>query len=166
LGIEVKQAGDHYVGLCPYHEDRSPSWRIRRRGEKAGLHHCQACKAGGDIIELVKHCKGYGTRDGAQAWLERAGEEVTVADLQIDPVRLVVGEHTSRAFRMPRGFEGEGNLETWPSIAAEYAASRGLTDAQVRRWGIGYALEGRLKGRLVVPVRDLRGQVQNYMGRT
>jgi DNA primase len=166
LGIEGKQAGDHIVALCPFHDDSSPSWRIRRRGAKKGLHHCQACKEGGDVVSLVMHLKGYGTREGATAWLTREGQEVTEADLQIEPVRLVVGDHVRREFRMPPGFEGAGKMVDWPDAVAEYAASRGMSAAQVARWSVGYALEGRLKGRLVVPIRDARGAPRSYVGRT
>jgi len=166
LGIEGKGRGEHLVALCPYHDEHNPSWRIRRRGEKAGLHWCQACQSGGDIIDLVKHVKSYGTREGAKAWLERAGEEVTEKDLEIDPVRMVYAPLARRGFRMPPGFEGAGDLEGWPTIAVDYAGSRGIGQEQVRRWGIGYALEGRLKGRIVIPIRNARGALVSYVGRT
>jgi DNA primase len=45
-------------------------------------------------------------------------------------------------------------------------ASRSVTGAQVRRWGLGFAADGRLAGRIVVPVRDGRGRVCSYQART
>lgn len=165
LGIEVvRESADHYEALCPYHDDTNPSWRIRRRGERRGLHHCQACKEGGDLVELVKQCKGYGTRDGAKGWLEKIGEEVTVADLEAPAVRLVIQGGLARAFRMPAGVDTTP-LEQWPGPVREYAEGRGLTAEQVARWGVGYALEGRLAGRIVVPVRRTGGELAGYMAR-
>jgi DNA primase len=57
-------------------------------------------------------------------------------------------------------------LDEWNSVPRDYALQRGLTEDQVRRWRIGYALFGRLDGRLFLPVYDQRGRLANYAART
>lgn len=164
LGIRVERVdGEHYIALCPYHQDDEPSWYIRRRGEKKGLHHCFACVEGGDLLALVMHCKGYGTRDGAREWLDKHGEALTPRDLDAPAVELHVARRRA-AFRMARGYVFEP-LAEWPGPVRDYAEERGLDGRQVERWSVGYALEGRLQGRIVFPVHDDRGSLASYMGR-
>jgi DNA primase len=165
LGVEVKgTTRDHAQALCPYHEDHTPSWRIRLRGDRAGLHHCQACKEGGDLVELVRQVRGYANRSSAKEWLEREGEHLDAGDLQVPAVNLVLSR-ARRAFRMPEGFVREP-LAEWVTPAREYALSRGLTWDQIDAWGIGYAVEGKLAGRIVVPVASMWGELQGYMARS
>jgi DNA primase len=57
-------------------------------------------------------------------------------------------------------------LDSWVGPARSYAASRGITAAQVERWGLGYAVEGPLAARIVLPVRDGGGRVVSYSART
>jgi len=57
-------------------------------------------------------------------------------------------------------------LEKWPAPARRYLEKRGIPAWQVMRWGLGYAAQGRLAGRIVIPVRDEHGRPRNYMARS
>lgn len=165
LGIEGRVFGDHLLALCPFHEDQTPSWRIRLRGDRKGLHHCFACKEGGDLYDLVMHVREYGTRAAAVGWVEEHFGSATKEDLTLPAIQLVSGlAHQRRKFRMPAGFE-EQALEEWPTIPREYLAERGVTADQALRWGIGYALDGRLHGRIVIPIHNVWGELCSYVGR-
>lgn len=164
LGIEVVgRSGADLKARCPYHEDRTPSWYIRETGEKAGLHHCQACEAGGDLVELVQHVRGYATAGAAIRWITEEG--VTEADLVKQPglrLEMVTGP---KAMRLPAGTVVGEPLETWPAEPRRYVQGRGIEPWQVVRWGIGYAVEGRLRGRIVLPIADERGKLFGYIAR-
>ena len=125
---------------------------------------CQACKWGGDLADLVQHVRGYATKTAAYDWLEEHGAKVEREDLVAPALELTTGQRQRAAFRMPRGFEA-GPLSTWPTVPREYALSRGLDARQVATWGIGYAAEGRLNGRLVIPVVSRQGVLSGYMAR-
>lgn len=162
----VEEVGEHLWALCPFHTDSKPSWRIRSRGSRAGLHYCFACTEGGDVAALVQHVRGYATKTAAHDWLDEHGEQVEREDLIAPSVTLSMrGQVVQRMFRMPLGFES-GHLSTWPSQPQAYARSRGLTDEQVEWWGIGYACEGRLASRLVIPVVSYQRELSCYMART
>jgi DNA primase len=78
-------------------------------------------------------------------------------------VRLeVVGQ--SRTFVLPRGAR-QTHLSKWPTPARRYLESRGVTPLQAERWGLGYAVEGRLAGRIVIPVCDADGRLRSYTAR-
>jgi len=51
-GIKLKKKGANYVGLCPFHKEKTPSFTVN---PKANLYHCFGCDAGGDVIGFV--CK-------------------------------------------------------------------------------------------------------------
>lgn len=163
LGIEGRAVGDEFLARCPYHDDHDPSWSIRWRGTKAGLHSCFACGSGGTIVDLVVHVRKV-TYGGAMRWIESvAGGEAT-GPAQMPPMRLVHRTLGAKLFRLPPEVTIEPIVD-WPTPPREYAVERGLTREQVERWGIGYAVSGRLQGRLVLVVRDRRGIARSYMAR-
>lgn len=160
LGIEAKRQGREQLALCPSkdHDDKHPSWRIRDEEghERDGFHNCFSCSFGGGLIELVKEVLGFKSRE-AKEWL------ATDAPVPIPPSAVELRSNPP-GFRLPAGVE-IAPLRQWPTPARRYAQSRHLTPGQVDRWGLGYALAGRLQGRLVVPVRDRRGLPCGYTAR-
>ena len=170
LGIEVTwEEGTRLWARCPFHlavvgrEDNKASWFIRSRGPRVGQSWCFSCSEGGTLAWLVMHSLGFRSWGGAKEWLD--GFEAVPEPLpETVTVRVEMGG--SPGFRLPPGVVDDEPLEEWVAPAREYAERRGLTAAQVRRWGIGYAVEGRLEGRLVIPVHDARDELRNYMARS
>jgi len=162
LGIVAQFRGDEWWAICPNpaHDDRKPSWRIvdDPSSERHGKHYCFPCGLGGDAIELVKVRLGIGTYRAALSWIE---EFALVEDDR--PLEAKV-EVVSYAFRFPPGVE-RSDILTWPAPFRRYLAKRKLTLSQVRRWGLSYALEGRLSGRIVIPTRSASGRLLSYTAR-
>jgi DNA primase len=166
LGITItSETHDHFEALCPYHDDSTPSWRIRRSGQRFALWHCKACGEGGDLLDLVQHVRGYAVRASARDWLELHERVVDRQDLDAPTIELRVASDAP-AFRLPVGVEESQSFEKWLSVPLAYAANRGLVAWQVARWGVTYAAEGKLSGRLVIPVRDRLGALCGYMARS
>jgi len=171
--IEVTwEEGTRLWARCPFHpkvlgrEDAHPgSWFIRRDGPRAGQSHCFSCESGGALPWLVMHLIGLQEWGSAVDWLDefRAEDEPLPRGVEV----RVVARGSGRAqFAMPEGVVDDEPLHLWPSAPREYAESRGLAESQVRRWSVGYALDGRLGGRLVVPVHDYADELANYMARS
>ncbi|MCP5043992.1 MAG: hypothetical protein GY944_23435, partial [bacterium] len=63
-GITLKRKGKDYVGLCPFHQERTPSFTVNPRKQ---LYHCFGCppdgKQGGDVIRFVSRVKSLGFRE-------------------------------------------------------------------------------------------------------
>lgn len=131
-------------------------------GEKQGAHYCASCKFGGGLVDLVMHVRdvAYG---GAADWLAdvRAGggERAIVLSARVE-VRA-----ERRGFRVPREVVF-APLTDWPAPARDFATRRGIEGWQVERWGIGYAVDGRLGGRIVIVFRNSRGESAGYSART
>lgn len=177
LGVVYERRGARLLARCPAHApDRSPSWSVAWRGDGAGLHYCFACGFGGGLVDLVARVRGFAgvrtpmdtdldveemARDEARAWLD-AVEEAAPEPV---PGGVRVEARAARAFALPGGVEF-GPVEGWVTPAARYVLERRrISPGQVARWGLGYAVHGRLAGRVVIPVRDRAGRLRTYMAR-
>jgi hypothetical protein len=179
LDIKAERRGRRLWAMCPratqreFHPrgDQNPSWFIWGNivPHKAGLQFCFACKFGGNLVDLVVYMlklrddpyPGSSAIDKAKAWLRgEAVEEPPVLSVKIAvrPIRQV-------SFRLPPEIVFEP-LEQWPSPMRNYLIKdRHLTPEQIVRWGIGYAIDGRLGGRVVTVTRNQQKIAVNYSAR-
>lgn len=169
LQIPAKRRGHDWWAPCPLPAhggtDTEPSWRIRDEPghEKHGLHVCYGCGSGGGPMSLVRDMLGLeGTREGTAQAKEWLGANASLpfglpyVEIDFKPVRV--------KFKIPAGARFTPIAE-WPEPPRRYLETRGVTVEQVDRWGIGYAVDGRLAGRVVIPVRAREGQVAAYVAR-
>jgi DNA primase catalytic core len=68
--LELRKAGKEYLGRCPFHEDKTPSFSV---SEEKGIFHCFGCGAKGDVIDFTMQLEGIGFRE-AKARLGVADE--------------------------------------------------------------------------------------------
>lgn len=161
------------IARCPNHQpDNHPSWSIVEKGPERGLHACWSCQFSGGLWRLVAHVQGYTTdedegRARAMQWLDSTPDEepaLRAPKSSEDVTQVDVAPPMRRPMRLPAGVI-TAPLEQWVTPARRYAVARNLEAAQIDQWGLGYAVDGRLQGRIVVPVRDQRGKLANYMAR-
>src|SRR6266480_2524092 len=70
---DLRRAGERFTGLCPFHEERTPSFSVDAR-EK--LYHCFGCGVGGDVIKFVEEKEGLAFPEAVEALADRYGVEV------------------------------------------------------------------------------------------
>src|SRR5256712_8593700 len=68
--VSLKKAGRHYKGLCPFHQEKTPSFHIDR---ERGLWHCFGCGEGGDIFDFVMRVSSLSFTEAAETLARRAG---------------------------------------------------------------------------------------------
>ncbi len=56
-GVHLRRAGREFVGLCPFHSEKGPSFYVN---EEKGVFHCYGCQEGGDVIAFVMKAEGLG----------------------------------------------------------------------------------------------------------
>lgn len=168
LGIVGNMRARRFWAQCPQGEkhesglDKHPSWMVRIDGARGGQHHCFTCKFGGSLVDLVMKTRDIGF-PAARSWIE----EVTQGVAEHDPVSKVIWKTLplhAKTFRLPDEVRFQP-LDKWVTGARRYAEQRGITAEQVERFGIGYAVEGRLAGRIVIVTRNTQGHPSNYTGR-
>jgi 5S rRNA maturation endonuclease (ribonuclease M5) len=164
LGLDATLKGDEWQTKCPsgIHPDEHPSWSIKDApgNPKHGTHYCFSCHYAGNPIGLVMKVIGI-SFSSARAWVEEN------AIIEVIPKPLVVRMKplTKARFQLihPVSFT---DLDQWVQPAREYATKRGITQEQVKKWGLGYAVNGRLAGRIVFPVYNADRHMDSYAART
>ncbi len=71
--VDLKQRGQNWVGLCPFHNEKSPSFNVRRDRQ---FFHCFGCKESGDALAFLMRLEGLNFPQAARALAERAGIEL------------------------------------------------------------------------------------------
>lgn len=155
LGIDVaKRSGDKLIAICPdpQHVDRTPSWAAWLDREGRFRHRCLSCGFGGGPVGLVMAVLSCEPSE-AGAFLssaERAGPGPPMTVQVV--VRPAPGSHApvpDEVWFAP--------LAEWPAPARRYLERRRFTDDDVTAWGMGYAVDGDLTGRIYIPVTDRFG---------
>lgn len=169
LGIETKRQGRELWARCPFHEERSASWRCKddSTSEHHGIWQCfGSCPEGrrsGSIVHLVRALLDLPTREDAWRWIREKGAEAPRK--APSRVEIVLGEQRP-VLVLPEGVV-VAPVAAWVSPARRYLVDvRGVTPEQAERWELGYAAQGLLAGRIVIPVRDGAGRLLNYTART
>ncbi len=159
---DLRRQGARWVGLCPFHEERTPSFSVDA-GEK--LYHCFGCGVGGDTIKFVEEKEGLGFAEAVELLADRYGIELQRE--REDP--------RAEAKRQQRRRLGELLDRTatfyaqylWGSEeggkAREYLAERGLGEEMLRAFAVGFApsawdtvlLRGQRAGFKVEELRDV-----------
>ena len=163
LGISYEKRGHELWACCPFHAERTPSFCVRDQPGNEERHAHWRCYGscevrGGSAVGLVMRLLDL-DREGAWEWI--GGDEAPPPPMEVEVEVRERGE----PFRLPSGVI-LAPLPKWVTPARRYAESRGLTAEQVERWRLGYAVEGRLGGRIVLPVRGSSGRLLSYTGRT
>lgn len=71
--VQLKQAGRNFKGLCPFHEEKTPSFMV---STEKGIYHCFGCGEGGDIFSFVEKMDGLDFRDTLQRLAQKANVEL------------------------------------------------------------------------------------------
>lgn len=162
LGIEFKDHNGELWARCPNpkHPEKTGSWSI----QDDGSHYCFGCKWGGGPAELVRMNLGLALYSSASEWIESHGLyiggtlplAVTVSMSRPSLDRPEVQVPADARFKP---------LDQWVTPAKRYAEKRGVTAAQVERWGLGFACGGYYANRMLLPTRTRDGRLINITGR-
>jgi len=191
--VELKPRGNRWIGLCPFHKEKTPSFTVNREDQ---FYHCFGCKAGGDIFSFVQEMDRVSFPEALENLAARAGISLD----KMDGARK-------------DGFDRKGALELNTRIsglfatllqkdmgkaALDYLAKRGIDLEQIKNFKLGYSpgnylvraakkasldlpmmaqlgLVGqgqdgsyydRFRNRLMFPIADAQNRVIGFGGRT
>ncbi|MFM9054975.1 MAG: DNA primase [Solirubrobacterales bacterium] len=135
---ELKRSGARYQGLCPFHDERTPSFSVHP-DEK--LYHCFGCGVGGDIFDFVCETSGLEFPEAVETLAERYGVEVT--RVEQDPEAEARSKARKRLQelldRVASFYSSTLTSSKEASDSREYLASRGLGEEVLASFGVGYA---------------------------
>lgn len=131
--VQLRKAGRNYVGLCPFHKERTGSFHV---SPERGTYKCFGCGEGGDIFSFVEKIEGIDFPTALRQLAEKAGVKLE-----------------ARAGSVPQNKEKEERLREVCEAAAtffssqlehninvlQYLKARGVNDETLRLWRLGYA---------------------------
>lgn len=193
--LTLRQVGRDFLGLCPFHEERTPSFHVSREKQ---LFYCFGCHAGGDVVRFVELKEGLSFREALEELARRAGLELPPA-VPGDARRAARQEAVYAALEAAAAFFVDKLWSPEGEEARAYLKARGLEEETLRRFRVGFAprswdalvaalgsrghgpevlgraglvrrtARGRayslLRGRVTFPVCDERGRVVAFGGR-
>ncbi len=192
--VPLKKSGANYFGVCPFHNEKTPSFSVSRDKQ---IYHCFGCGAGGGVINFIMRIENMTFPEAVRHLADLVGMEVPeesgrdqfrarrqrLTDLATDAAR-----HYVAMLYGPQGQAGR-----------EYLLGRGLRPATLKHFGLGFAPEGwdgliramtakgytkselmecglvvqnqsggvydRFRNRVMFPIIDIRGKVIAFGGR-
>lgn len=190
--VRLTRRGRDLYGLCPFHDEKTPSFHVTPQMQSW---YCFGCEEGGDVFKFVEKIEKVEFKDALRILAERAGVELRKDDPRaaaasqrrkrlLDLNTLAAQYYEYVLHELPAGEPGRLLLE-----------QRGVSAETARRFQLGYAPSGRgfcdylrkrekalsdavsaglarrdghdfFQERLLVPIRDERGQVLAFTGRT
>jgi DNA primase len=139
--VSLKKSGANYKGLCPFHNEKTPSFNVNR---DKGFFHCYGCSAGGDVIKFLELHDKIGFVDAVKQLAQRFGlalPELEDSDEQRASTAeretlLKVHEAAAKWFR-------EQLLSLAGARIRTYIADRGINEMTSEAQGLGFAPPGR-----------------------
>ena len=131
--ITLKKTGASYKGVCPFHKEKTPSFNVN---ESRQMFYCFGCRASGDVIEFEKRFYNLEFNEAVERLSSEYGiqlEEIKSKNENLDKY-YVINRDAANFFLS--GFTSKAN------IAYPYMKKRGIDDATLKKFGIGYADEG------------------------
>lgn len=135
--IKLKKNGSSYVGLCPFHNEKSPSFSVSPGKQ---LYHCFGCGVGGNVITFVMEYENYTFLEAVKYLADKAGmqlpetsyseEEKKNRDLKAKLLEInkIAATYYYHQLKAENG-----------KIGLSYLQKRGLSDTTINRFGLGYA---------------------------
>jgi DNA primase len=141
--VVLKRVGQNQVGLCPFHDDKSPSFSVT---EDKQLYHCFGCGAGGDVVDFLTRLNNHGFSEVILELAQRSNIEVEFLgktnteefqqQKQLDEnLREVLA--IAHQYYQLQLFSGEGE-----KVRGYLENDRKLTPETINKFGLGYAPNG------------------------
>jgi len=150
----LRQRGKKYVGLCPFHNEKTPSFTV---DAEKGLYHCFGCGVGGDVFTLVMEKENLGFAEALAHLAEKY--HIPLPDKKrLSPQALKLEEQLRKICESALAFFKKSLRDTAEGKKAlEYLKTRGLSEALIEEFQLGYApnswdaLSGFFKTKGVAP---------------
>jgi DNA primase len=138
--VPLRRQGQRFVGLCPFHSEKSPSFGVSRGKD---FFYCFGCHATGDAITFLRHVEGLGFMEAVEKLAERSGIEIPRTD---DPGQEVIRKQRARRERLAElmaiaqaYFEEQLYEHEHAEIAQQELMKREVTPQSAATFHLGYA---------------------------
>ncbi|HPE65664.1 MAG TPA: DNA primase, partial [Synergistales bacterium] len=188
--VRLKKAGNNFLGLCPFHDEKTPSFNVSPSRQ---TFHCFGCGQGGDVFSFIMEKENLSFREALETLAERAGVQLssegarTLRERSLFDIMERACSHFRSLLEKPEGEHAAAYLarrnlprEAWRNFELGWAspswdalwkalANEGVSFREA--FDAGLVLEGkngpydRFRGRIIFPVRDISGRLLAFGGR-
>lgn len=140
--VTLKKAGiGSFKGLCPFHEERTPSFHIR---PQVGSYHCFGCGESGDVIAFLQAMEHTTFQETVERLAQKFGIELRYEDGGTGPDKAETGRRQRLLDAHKIADEFYQRCLTIPEaqIGRDFLTGRGFTRAHAERYAVGYAPKG------------------------
>lgn len=141
--VRLKKSGSNFTGLCPFHNERSPSFNVNPARR---MYKCFGCGAAGDVFRFVMQLEGRPFPEVARELAERTGVELPVLDQAEERAyqqRRAEGERLNAIMDDATGFfMDQVGAHPHGHVAREAIEARGVTAESANHFRLGYAPHG------------------------
>ncbi|WP_449448618.1 DNA primase [Streptococcus suis] len=136
--VALTKAGRNYVGLCPFHGEKTPSFNVI---EDKQFYHCFGCGKSGDVFKFVEEVRGVSFADAAAILAEKAGFQVDITpsyhqeEKRVSPHQVLYDIHRDAA----KFYHALLMTTKMGEEARAYLHQRGLTDDVIKTFQLGLA---------------------------
>jgi DNA primase len=140
--VRLKKSGQNFTGLCPFHAEKSPSFAVHPTKQ---IYHCFGCGVGGDVFKFVMEMEKCPFPESIRIVAEKCGIAVP-QPRERSPEERKENQQRSTLVEMHRVAQAfftkqlEGTAEG--KVARAYLEDRGVNQAVIDQFGIGYAPSG------------------------
>jgi len=136
--VRLKRRGKSYVGLCPFHQEKTPSFHVTPDKQ---MFYCFGCQEGGNIFTFLMKTEKVSFVEAVKTLANRAGIELPVTES--NRTESTQHEQLFRANMIAARFYHNSLTQTSEGeYALEYFRKRGFTDETIKQFGLGYAPRG------------------------
>ena len=134
--VRLKKRGKNFVGLCPFHQEKTPSFTVSSEKQ---VFHCFGCSKGGNVFTFVMEFEKVSFTEAVRSLAEKAGIVISYTEADQEQQNEIEGLYNVCRFaglhfytNLTKTDEGRGALE--------YFHQRGFSDETIRIFGLGYSL--------------------------
>src|SRR3954447_7102651 len=136
--LQLRRVGNRLTGLCPFHDERSPSFSVN---PEQGFYHCFGCSENGDVISFVQKIDHLDFRDAVERLAARFGVQLRYEEGGAAPrqehnqkARLLLANTAAKQY-----YAEQLQTSAEAAIGREELAKRGFDAAAATKFEVGYA---------------------------
>ncbi len=137
--VPLRKRGKNYIGLCPFHNEKTPSFTV---SEEKQIYHCFGCHAGGNVYSFLMEYNKISFVEAVQQLAEQLGIQIDYespeAEEQQSEAEILYEVNTEAAKYFSDNLLNKKEGE----FVKEYLTKRNIKPQTIRTFGLGYALDG------------------------
>ncbi len=137
--VRLKKSGQNFLGLCPFHSEKTPSFAVHPVKQ---IYHCFGCGAGGDVFKFVMEVEKLAFPEALRLVADKAGVRLPEREPRTPEEARATRQRSAllKLHEQAAAFYVEQLDQTQEGkLARAYLNDRGLTDETIKAFGIGYA---------------------------